>query len=61
MADESLYSYQDALMMTKGNYVDMFNIKLSKSGGMYLGKKIKTIADAANIPCVLGSMIESCI
>ena len=59
MADESLYSYQDALKMAKNNVVDMFNIKLAKSGGIYLGSKIKTIADAANIPCVLGSMIES--
>lgn len=59
MADESLYSYQDAFKMAKNSIVDMFNIKLAKSGGMYLGSKIKTIADAANIPCVLGSMIES--
>lgn len=59
MADESLYSYYDALAMAKDSVVDYFNIKLAKSGGMYLGGKIKAIADAANIPCVLGSMIES--
>jgi L-Ala-D/L-Glu epimerase len=59
MADESLYSYQDALRMAKNRTVDMFNIKLAKSGGMFLGSRIKSIADAANIPCMLGSMIES--
>ncbi|MCL4373576.1 MAG: dipeptide epimerase [Candidatus Marsarchaeota archaeon] len=59
MADESLYSPVDAFRLAAGNYVDMFNIKLAKSGGMWLGSKIKTIADAANIECALGSMIES--
>ncbi|MGV8171869.1 MAG: mandelate racemase/muconate lactonizing enzyme family protein [Candidatus Woesearchaeota archaeon] len=59
MADESLYSYQDALRMAKDRTADMFNIKLAKSGGMFYGSRIKSIADAANIPCMLGSMIES--
>jgi L-alanine-DL-glutamate epimerase-like enolase superfamily enzyme len=58
-ADESLYSYQDAMRLASEEAVDMFNIKLAKSGGMWLGSKIKTIADAANIECALGSMIES--
>jgi L-alanine-DL-glutamate epimerase-like enolase superfamily enzyme len=37
----------------------MFNIKLAKSGGMFLGSKLFAIAQAANTPCMLGSMIES--
>ena len=45
--------------MIKMNVADMFNIKLAKCGGMHLGGKLKAVADGANIPCVIGSMIES--
>lgn len=59
IADESLYSPVDAIRLIRSDAVDMFNIKLAKSGGMYIGKKIWNIAQAANIDCALGSMIES--
>lgn len=45
--------------MVQQGTVDMFNIKLAKSGGLHLGRKIKAIADASNTPTLLGSMIES--
>ena len=57
--DESLYSSIDALRLIKADAVDIFNIKLAKCGGMYLGKKLFAVAQAGNISCMLGSMIES--
>jgi L-alanine-DL-glutamate epimerase-like enolase superfamily enzyme len=59
MADESLYSPEDAKKMAEGKITKMFNIKLAKSGGLMLGGKIADIARQHNIPCVLGSMCES--
>lgn len=59
IADESLYSPVDALRLIEAKAVDMFNIKLAKCGGMFLGKKLFSLAQAGNINCMLGSMIES--
>lgn len=59
IVDESLYSPVDALRIIKAEAADMFNIKLAKCGGLYLGKKLYSIAQAGNISCMLGSMIES--
>ena len=59
MADESLYSPEDAERLAASKIADMFNIKLAKSGGLMLGGKIVDIARQHNIPCMLGSMCES--
>src|SRR5207302_1815086 len=59
IADESVYSPVDALRLIRADAVDMINIKLAKSGGMYLGKKLHAIAQAGNLACMLGSMVES--
>lgn len=59
IVDESLYSPIDALRIIKEDAADIFNIKLAKCGGLYLGKKLYAIAQAGNISCMLGSMIES--
>ncbi len=59
IADESLYSPVDALRLIKAEAVDMFNVKLAKCGGLRAGSELLAIARAANVPCLLGSMIES--
>lgn len=59
VADESLYSPVDALRLASAGAADMFNIKLAKCGGMWPGAQVLAIARAANIPCLLGSMVES--
>jgi len=59
MADESLFSAQDALRLIKGNACDLFNIKLMKTGGIREALNIASIAEAAGIPCMIGSMMES--
>jgi len=59
MADESVHSPEDALRLVKAEAVDLINIKLMKSGGILKAKKIAAIAEAAEIPCMIGCMGES--
>ncbi|WP_088066614.1 dipeptide epimerase [Gottfriedia luciferensis] len=61
MADESLFSPQDALRLIKEDAVDLLNIKLMKTGGIRRAMQIADIAERANIPCMIGSMMESSV
>jgi L-alanine-DL-glutamate epimerase-like enolase superfamily enzyme len=60
-ADESVFSPRDALELIQMGAVDGLNIKLMKCGGIYNALQIAAIAEAAGIPCMVGSMMESCI
>jgi len=59
MADESLHSPEDALRLAKQEAVDIFNIKLMKSGGLYPALRINAIGEACGINCMLGCMLET--
>ncbi|HSC71190.1 MAG TPA: dipeptide epimerase, partial [Candidatus Methylomirabilis sp.] len=59
MADESLFSVQDALTIIRQDAAPYFNIKLSKSGGIVNARKIAHVAEAGHRPCMLGCMSES--
>ncbi len=59
MADESLFSPEDAINLIKEDAVDLFNIKLMKSGGIFNGTKINAIAEASGVECMIGCMMES--
>ena len=59
MADESLFDHHDAFRLASTSSCDLFNIKLSKSGGIYKALKIIAIAEAAGIQSQVGSMGES--
>jgi o-succinylbenzoate synthase len=59
VADESVFSPQDALKLVTMGAVDGLNIKLMKCGGIYNALKIVAIAEAAGVPCMIGSMMES--
>ena len=59
MADESLFTLNDAKMMVHGNHCDMFNLKIGKQGGIYESTKIIEIAEKNNIPMQVGGFIES--
>ncbi|SOD92649.1 mandelate racemase/muconate lactonizing enzyme family protein [Spirosoma fluviale] len=59
MADESLFDSVDAIRLVREEAVDYFNIKLSKSGGIFDALKINAIGEAAGIPCMIGCMSES--
>lgn len=61
MADESASTVQDALKLVEMDAVDIFSLKIHKSGGMSRVKKIAAIAEAAGIPCFGGTSLESSI
>ena len=59
MADESLFSAHDALTLVSQDIAPYFNIKLSKSGGILHAIEMSHIAEAGDIPCMLGCMSET--
>lgn len=59
MADESVFSIQDAKRVLEMRAADLINIKLMKSGGIYQALKINTLAESCGIACMVGSMIET--
>jgi muconate cycloisomerase len=56
-ADESNVTIHDAFQLIHSSAADILNIKIPKNGGFYLSKKIAAIAEAADIPCVVGGMM----
>ncbi len=61
MADESCHSPSDLMEIIRSGAADMINVKLMKCGGLFRAMKMLAIAEAAGLPCVLGSMGESSI
>jgi L-alanine-DL-glutamate epimerase-like enolase superfamily enzyme len=59
VADESLFTPQDAFRLASAEVCDYFNIKLSKAGGLHAALNINAIAEAAGMRCLLGSMNET--
>jgi L-alanine-DL-glutamate epimerase-like enolase superfamily enzyme len=59
MADEAIFLPSDALKLIKAEACDFFNIKLMKAGGILNSVRIAHIADAANMRCMVGCMLES--
>ena len=59
VADESLFSPQDALRIIENDAADGLNIKLMKCGGIHEALKILAIAETAGLFCMIGSMMES--
>lgn len=52
-ADESLHSLRDALRLIEHRSVDVFVIKLIKTGGLMRARQIAAVAEAAGIHCVI--------
>ncbi|MFT4413691.1 muconate cycloisomerase family protein [Fredinandcohnia humi] len=61
MADESASTIQDAMQLIEMEAVDIFSLKIQKSGGMSRVKTIANLAKAAGIPCFGGTSLESSI
>jgi L-alanine-DL-glutamate epimerase-like enolase superfamily enzyme len=59
MADEALFSPQDAIRLVKAEACDYFNIKLMKAGGIANSLKIADVAEGANIRAMVGCMLET--
>lgn len=61
MADEPIHGLRDMLSVIHLNAADMVNIKLMKSAGLHAARAMAEVGMAANIPCQIGSMVESSI
>jgi L-Ala-D/L-Glu epimerase len=59
MADESVFSPQQAFQVLKTRSADLINIKLMKAGGIYQAQKINNLAEICGVECMVGSMIET--
>lgn len=59
LADESVFSVEDAFMILQMRAADMINIKLMKCGGLYNGLKIATAAEVYGVECMIGCMLEA--
>lgn len=59
MADESVFTARDARGILEIGAADMLNIKLMKAGGIHEAIKIAKLAAIYDVPCMVGSMIES--
>ena len=58
MADESIWTPQDAVRIAEYGAADLLNIKIAKSCGLHLGKKIEYVAESLGLPCIAGTEIE---
>lgn len=59
LADESIFSAEDAINVIRMRAADLVNIKLMKTGGIYEALKICSIAEIYNVRCMMGCMLES--
>ncbi len=59
MADESVYDHRDAFRLASMGACDFFNIKFSKSGGIYNALKIISVAESCGIKTQVGCMLET--
>jgi o-succinylbenzoate synthase len=59
LADESVFSAEDAVEIIRTRAADLINIKLMKTGGIYGALKICSIAETYGVECMIGCMLES--
>lgn len=58
MADESIFTAQDALEAIHHRSADIFSLYPGKHGGIRATQQIAKMAEAAGIPCTIGSNLE---
>ena len=56
--DESIQTPDDALTAIRHRSADGFNVYISESGGLLRSQQIIAIAEAAGLPCLIGTMGE---
>ena len=59
LADESVFSPEDAIQLIQRRAADLINIKLMKTGGIHQALKICDIAELYGVECMIGCMLES--
>jgi len=58
LADESVFSYKDAIRLIQMRAADWINIKLMKTGGIEPAMRITSFAEEYGINCMIGCMME---
>src|SRR5439155_14471409 len=58
MADESVFTPQDALEVIRHQAADVLSLYPGKHGGIRATQHIAKLAEAAGIPCTIGSNLE---
>jgi len=61
LADESIFSPEDARALLEMQAVDLINIKLDKCGGISKALEIADICEAYGVACMIGCMLEGAI
>ena len=61
LADESVFSYEDARRLIRERGADLINIKLMKTGGIHEALKICDLARENGVRCMAGCMLESAV
>lgn len=59
LADEAVFSPEDAMRILRMGAADLINIKLMKCGGIYNALKIASAAEVYGVECMIGCMLES--
>ena len=59
LADESVFSPEDAVKIMEMRAADLVNIKLMKCGGLYNALKIVSAAEIYGVECMIGCMLEA--
>ena len=59
LADESVFSPQDALTIMQMGAADLVNIKLMKCGGITNALRIASAAEVYGVECMIGCMLEA--
>lgn len=58
LADETVFSPQDATDVVVHEAADIVNIKIMKAGGLFRSRQIADVAAGAELPLAVGSMVE---
>jgi muconate cycloisomerase len=58
MADESVYTLQDAMAVVRAGAADVLSVYVGKGGGIGPARKTAAVAEAAGLTCTVGSNLE---
>jgi muconate cycloisomerase len=58
MADESIRDPRSAMQVIRRQAADIANVYVTEAGGLLNASRIFAMCEAANIPCMIGSMPE---
>ncbi len=59
MADESAWTAQDVIEIIHKKAADVISIYTTKPGGMFKGKKVAAVAEAAGLKCNVNGSVET--